>query len=288
MNGFLGYRGWALSAAPLVAILVSGCDSGPVSAPGAPRAPWESLALFTFSGPDTLRIFPDATLELGADERAGSGLVSPSEFEALAEAVARADLEPLSSWPPGAQGGVLLAVGGRSLGFAWGPDLEPPAARLELRLLLERLRAEALGEGSEKVAQLATTSFARGRQALVAAPTARLIADRDGLEALLAGELSGEPLLIGEIDFAREMLLAVFAGPAVRPGAHVEIGAQVARTAGGYLLVPVTLHEPGPACAGPGRESPFHIVRLARLDTQIYFQWERLETACPGGDGWVL
>jgi hypothetical protein len=245
------------------------------------------VTLLTLAGPDTLRVRADASIELrvAADSSAVSGLVGTAGLASLEAAVARAEVEPLAAWPAGSLGAVLVARDGGEQGFIWGPAEQLSPAQADLLALLTALRDEALGEGSERVAILPTRLFAGGRQARVAGRTARVIGDRDALEALLGQELGGEPLLIPEVDFSREILLAVFAGPAMRPGAQVEIATQVSRTAGGYLLVPVTLHEPGAACAGDGSESPFQIVRMQRLETRIYFQWERLETACPGEEG---
>lgn len=278
--------GALLGGVAIALLLVCGCGSSPVTSPGQPEAAWDSLELLDFTAPDTLVVRGDATLEFHAIEApVEAGILSPAEFSGLMDAVERAELSPLGEWPAGLAGAIVVVREGVRSGFAWQAPGELTPLQGALRARLAELRDEVRGEGSERVAILPTSVFAAGRQARVAERTARVIRDRDGLVTLLGEELRGEPLLLAEVDFAREMLLAVFAGASVRSGSQLEIATQVSRTAGGYLLVPVTLHEPGPACEGTIPESPFQIVRMQRIEAEIYFQWERLETSCPEAAG---
>lgn len=254
-----------------------------VARPGEEAAPWSSLALVTAQGPDTLYVLTDGSLAFhaGIDSLSSSGLLTSAQLRGLEHAVAQADVVPLGAIPDGAGGAVVLERGGERLGFIWNDPGELDGPRQALVTLLADLRNEALGEGSERVAIVPTYVFASGRHAQVAERSARVIRDRDAFLALITGELRDEVLVVPEVDFTRDMLLVVFAGDTVRPGSQVEVSTQVSRTVGGYLLVPVTLHEPGEACAGSGVESPFHMVRLQRMEVEIFFDWERLQAGCP-------
>jgi hypothetical protein len=276
-------------ALPLLALALlagAGCDTGRVAGPDQSAASWETLTLLTREGPDTLEILTDGALGFRArtDSLSGSGLVSAAQLRRIELALDAAQLEVIADGPQRA-GGVVVLRNGLRTGFAWDELDALPVAQQAVAVELLELRSEALGHASERVEIIPTTPFVSGRHARVATRAAQVIRDQDGLAALFASELRDDVLLIPEVDFEREILLAVFAGPQVRSGSQVEIGAQVSRTAGGYLQVPVTLHEPGEACAGSVPESPFQIVRLRRIDAEIFFQWDALETACPGQAG---
>jgi hypothetical protein len=285
LNRIHSIKACALPLLALALLIGAGCDTARVAGPDANAASWERLTLLTREGPDTLEILADGTLEFraSADSLSGSGLVSAVEIGRIALALEGAQLEPLAAGGQGRAGGVVVLRDGVRAGFEWDELDALPAGRQTLALELLELRSNALGHASERVEIIPTAPFVSGRHARVAMRAARVIRDPDGLAALIADELRDDVLLIPAVDFGREILLAVFAGPAVRSGSQVEIGAQVSRTAGGYLQVPVTLHEPGEACAGTVPESPFQIVRLRRIDAEIFFQWDALETACPDG-----
>ncbi len=261
-----------------------GCDTGRVAGPEGVVASWDTLTLLTREGPDTLDIHADGALDFRAraDSLSGSGLVSAVELRRLELALEGAQLGSLAGDPLARAGGVVLLRNGIRAGFEWDELDALPVAQHSVASQLLELRSKALGHASERVEIIATAPFVSGRHARVATRAAKVIHDQDELAALITDELRDDVLLVPEVDFGREVLLAVFAGPDVRPGSQVEIGAQVSRTAGGYLQVPVTLREPGVACAGTAAESPFQIVRMRAIEAEIFFQWDTIETACPG------
>jgi hypothetical protein len=288
LNSIHSIKAHALLALLALVLLVGGgCDTGRVAGPEETAAFWDALTLVTSEGPDTLDIRADGTLDFRArtDSLSVSGLLSAMQLGNIELALGQAQLGSVT-WDPQLQAGSVVVVRDAvRAGFAWSElDALPPEQQAVASQLLA-LRSEALGHASERVEIIPTMPFVSGRHARVAIRAAKVIRDQDGLAALIADELRGDVLLVSEVDFRHEILLAVFAGPDVRSGSLVEIGAQVSRTAGGYLQVPVTLHEPGEACAGTAPESPFQIVRLRRIDAEIFFQWDALETACPGQAG---
>ncbi len=265
------------------ALPIGGCGSGAPTSPDPFRAGWDSLDLFSLSASDTLAVLGDGTIayRAGAETPAAEGLVSLALLRSLEDAVAAVEMAPWdpAALQPGATGALRLQWGGASAGFSWESTDELDAAQCWLIELLGQLRDNALGEGNERVDAVAMAAVVRGDRARVTERDARLVRDGDALLLLLRESLGGEPLVLPEVDFETEMLLVVFGGRTA-PGAEVRVGSLASRTAGGYLQVPVTLHVPAPECAPPGYASPFEIVRLGKMDIEIFFLWEQVISGC--------
>jgi hypothetical protein len=278
----IGEVGSLALLAVVCALLIWGCGSGAPTSPDPFRAGWDSLDLFSLSTSDTLAVLGDGTIHYraGADASA-AGLVSLALLRSLEDAVAASAMTPWdpAALPPSATGALRLQRGDGAVGFSWETTDELDPAQQRLITLLGQLRDDALGEGSERVDAISTAALVRGDRARVTEPDARVIRDGDALLLLMREMLGGEALVVPEIDFRTEMLLAVFGGRAA-PGAEVHVGTLASRTVGGYLQVPVTLNVPAPECAPPGHVSPFEIVRLARMDIEIFFLWEEVTSGC--------
>jgi len=282
----IGRFGEVGSLAPLVvvcAFLLGGCGSGAPTSPDPFQVGWTSLDLFSLSASDTLAVLGDGTIDYRAPDTTASGLVSLALLRSLEDAVAEVALTDVApaAWPPGATGALRLLRGGAAVGFSWESTDELDLTQRQLIELLGHIRADALGEGNERVDAVATSAVVRGDRARVTEQDARVIRDGDALLLLLRESMGGEPLVLPEVDFETEMLVAVFGGRQA-PGSEVQVGALASRTAGGYLQVPVTLHVPAPECAPAGDASPFAIVRLAKMDVEIFFLWERVTHGCLG------
>lgn len=271
----------------LAILLLGGCSTDRITAPGPPLASWESLTLLMGAAGDTLAIATDGSLTYrSAEGEAVAGLVSAHRLAALETTLAAAELEELEATdPPPGGGRVRVVSAGRARGFEWAT---PEQLSAEQEALLERLaalRAFARGEASERVAVLTTEPILAAARAAVLARRARVVRSQDELIDVIRSELGDAVVLLPQIDFEREMLLAVFAGCDVHPGSQVEIGRHVSRTAGGYLQVGVTVYEPPLDCGGQEPVCPAQIVRLPRIETEIFFDWEWVATDCPTESG---
>jgi hypothetical protein len=266
------------------AALAGGCGTSGPSRPGEIDAGWDSVTLSSAPSNDALSVLGDGTVLFAPSAGEGrQGVISLPSLGALQDAVSRAGLSPFDpgTSPPGASR-IVLVRGSATLGVAWQTESELTPPERVLVAALDRVRAEALGQGSERVEAIATERILSGYDARVSGPMAVLVRDGDGLINLLRGPLGGRTVALPAIDFKTEMLLAVFAGPGVRPGTQVQVDAAVSRTVGGYLQAPVTVYEPEAGCTGLSGASPFDLVRLRRVDLEVFFLWDLVTTGCRG------
>lgn len=281
----------SIAGAVAIGLLLAGCSTRGPTTPGAVDAGWDSLTLQVEDTDDVLLVRGDGTLRYTAPGGASAqgGVISAARLAALREAVERAELPPLT---PGADlrqspsetpaaGRIELVREGELRGRVWESlDQLTPRER-ELADELEQVRRQAAGDGAEMVEAIPTTSLLHGYDARVSEPTAILIRSGDALLQLLRTQLGGRVVALPEIDFDTEMLVAVFAGPGLRRGSVVQVDVAASRTAGGYLQVPVTAYEPVEECPGLSGTSPFDVVRLRRMDLEVFFLWDQVTTSCP-------
>jgi len=281
-------REWGCAVLLGVVPILLGCGTGVPSSPDEFRAPWDSLQLLSSMAADTLTILGDGTIEYRADTLATSGLIAAGTQRALEAAWEGAQLAPWDPAAPSGAGGTLLSTRGTELcGFSWETEAQLGEAQRRLVLLLDGLRSharsEALGEGSELVAEWIYTAVVLcGTDARIDRQTATVIRDADALLLVMQEWLGSGPVVLPEVDFDSEMLLAVCAGeqPA---GTEVHVEVLASRTMTGYLRVPVTLYQPAQGCAAAGRASPYEIVRLRKLDLEVFSPWIVDTVGCQGG-----
>lgn len=280
----------SIAGAVLIGLLAAGCSSSGPTTPGATDAGWDSLTLRAGGADDALLVRGDGTLLYtesgGASAR--EGVVSAARMASLREAVERAELQPLTvglshKQSPGetpASGRIELARDDETLGLVWESLDELAPRERDLADALEQVRRQAAGDGAEMVEAIPTASLLNGYDARVTGPTAVLVRNGDALLSLIRTQLGGRVVALPEIDFDTEMVVAVFAGPGVRPGSRVQVDVAVSRTLGGYLQVPVTVYEPEEGCAGLAGNSAFDLVRLRRMDLEVFFLWDRIAMGC--------
>jgi hypothetical protein len=280
----------SVAAAVLIGLLAAGCSSGGPTTPGATDAGWDTLTLRASGADDTLTVRGDGTLiytELGGAS-ARDGVVSATRMASLREAVERAELQPLTvglsfEQSPGetpAAGRIELVHDAEILGLVWESLEELTPAERDLVDELEEVRRQAAGDGAEMVEAIPTEWLLDGYDARVAGPTAILVRNGDALLNLIRTQLGGRVVALPQIDFDTEMVVAVFAGTGVRTGSRVQVDVAVSRTLGGYLQVPVTIYEPEEECTGLTGNSPFDLVRLRRMDLEVFFLWDRIAMGC--------
>jgi len=263
-------------------VLLWGCGAGTPSTPEEFFAPWDSLQYLSSSGSDTLTILGDGAIEYRTGGKSAAGLVAASTLGDLRTAASKAAFGP---WPQGeADAAVILISGNEPRGFSWTAEDQLSEGQRRLIALLDGIRiqarSEALGEGNERVEWVPTSRLMRGSHARVAVRDARIIRDADAL-LLAMRELVGEDrVVLPEVDFDSEMVLAVFAGeqPA---GSEMEVGANASRTVAGYLQVPVRLLPAGGNCPGGQAIRPYEFVRLRKTNLEVFFLWDIVPIECP-------
>jgi len=282
---------FSIAGAALIGLLIAGCSGTGPTRPGTTDAGWQSLTLTAGGSDDVLTVWGDGTLrytEAGAPSTR-EGVVSAARMASLRDAVERAELLPLEAVAePGKSPGEAPAAGrielvrdGVLLGLVWESLDQLTPHQRALADELEAVRRQAAGDGAESVETIPTASLLRGYDARVSGPAAILVRNGDALLNLIRTQLGGRVVALPAIDFDREMVIAVFAGPDVRPGSAVQVDVAVSRTVGGYLQVPVTVYEPATECPGLTGRSPFDLVRLRRMDLEIFFLWDKILTSCP-------
>jgi len=268
-------------------ILLGGCGTEAPTSPDEFQASWDSLQFFPASPADTLLVGGDGSLEYRSDETPArpplAGVIAAGTLRSLEQAVAAAELDP---WQPagGPAGAVVIRRGAEVVGFSWQNPEQLNAANQRVVDLLDGIVQGARSEaaGNELISEwISTRVVLKGGQARARERGARVIRDADALLLVMREWLGTDPVVMPEIDFDHEMLLAVFAGeqPA---GSELGVDQRASSMIGGYLRVPVTLHVPHEACAGPGQASPYEIVRLRKMDLEVFFSWDVVEFDCLG------
>jgi hypothetical protein len=281
----------AVAAAAITVFVTAGCSSSGPTRPGEIDAGWDSLTLRADATAGALSVLRDGTVRYaapsGAEDR--QGVVSPKRLDALREAVERADLSPfdVAHSIAGTESDTLIGSGrielvrsGVTLGLVWESIRDLNAAESALVGELLSVWKEARAEGAEMVEAIPTTRMLSGYGARVPGATAILVRNGDALLNLIRVQLGGRIVALPEIDFNTEMVVAVFAGPDCRPGSVVQVDVAASRTMGGYLQVPVTVYEPAEQCSGLTGTSPFDLVRLRRMDIEVFFLWDRITLGC--------
>jgi len=281
-------RIWGIPALLGVAcLLLGGCGTEAPTSPDEFQASWDSLQFSRQSPADTLCVLGNGNLAYRSGEFSLAGVIAAGTLRAVEQAIADARLQPLAVPENLSEAGGVLAVvrEGVWTGFFWNDPVELDAARRRLVDLLDPIvdgaRSEATGVGNERVEWVAASPVASGERARVRERGARVIRDADALLLALREWMGPDPVVLPDVDFDSEMLLAVFAGeqPA---GTEVAVGELASRMIGGYLQVPVTLHRPKDGCAGEGLASPYQIVRLRKMDLEVFFSWDVVEFDCLG------
>ncbi|MCK4303261.1 MAG: hypothetical protein KAY24_03390 [Candidatus Eisenbacteria sp.] len=285
-------RSW--SAAPwalLVASQFLGCDSCNTLAPDEINASWDQLEYLTGAAQDTLRIDENGAIcLLGAPGMVSSGLLGPQTWCALEIAVARAEMAALE-WPPeGAAGdsgwgACLLWRDATQVGFCWSSPDSLTERQQELVCLLEQVRGEAWGPDSldPRLDPIPVVRLLHGYAKESAVPGEFLLRDEDALLDLLRQRLGRGVIVLPEVDFTREMVLAIFLGGGGSEAFDIRVGESAIRTAEDYLQVPVTLHRLAEGCPDPGGQGgDFDLVRLPKIDGEVFFLWDEIEHGCVG------
>lgn len=116
---------------------------------------------------------------------------------------------------------------------------------------------------------IATVTMAQGAHSAVEEPKQAVARTASEWQALWREHAGSEP--VPAIDFAKEMVAAVFLGTRPTGGYGVDIFA--ARREGAVLIVEYRERRPPPgALASQALTSPFHIVRIARHDGTVTFR----------------
>jgi hypothetical protein len=178
---------------------------------------------------------------------------------------------------------VVLSRGGQTLGFGWRAEDELTPGQAALRGVLERIRRAARGEGTGRVDPIPVERLLSGNDGQAPARTGLVIRDADALLKLLRGELGGRVVSLPPVDFRTEMLVAVFGGAGLAAGTEIRLDDAISRRADGYLQATVTLYEPAAGCAGASGDRPFELVRVRRMDLELFFIWKVEPRSCPQG-----
>ncbi|MBD3237638.1 MAG: hypothetical protein GF330_13110 [Candidatus Eisenbacteria bacterium] len=276
--------------APLLALLLSGCSSGTLFNPEETPASWEYLRYYTSPDEETLLVENGGSFSIqmnaGIEEVADLGLLAPSAWQALRTAATEAELPPIelvrTTGAPGASGVSLVRLreGGRLWGISWIDDGELSAAQRDLIALLDGIREAALSSEDVDAPRSPVETILRGRDASYEDPRVALVRDEDTLLALIDEALPGGVVVLPRVDFAREMVVAVFMGWQ-RPGSDLAPTGNAYRTQDGDLAIPLRFTETEGPC--PRSTGPYAVLRLPRMESDIFFVRERSTAPCEGG-----
>ena len=277
-----GQGPWLLLAGVLL-LTLGGCSSGDLTAPDDVRASWDSLE-YRSTVADTLSINGRGEILFrGAETGADTGLLGADMWRSLETALASAELEPLPDVSPMTHRGVIsVTADGVQAGFTWTSIEELTEDQRLLVGLLEELRAEALGpDEDERVYPIPSERILRGLDARATQPAQMVIRDSDMLLELLGDQLDRPGVVIPQVDFSREMVIAVFLGQRSHEWFDVRIDPTANMTASGYLQIAVTQFVRAPECPVPDAEgAPFDMVRTRKVEGEVFFLWDRVVTGC--------
>ncbi len=284
----------ALMSSLLVAVLMlAGCSTGDLTAPHDVLPSWDHIEYVPLQATDSpLSIGADGGVEaVVAGTGVSAGLLGPARWRQVEAAIEGAELSPLTL--PGvreASGLVRVVRDGRILGFVWLTEEALTEGERILVGVMEEVRTEAQEavedlRGQPRVEPITGETLLHGYDATGREAREVVIRDADALLALLRRELDRELVVLPEIDFDREMVVAVFLGPRSREQFDVKIMLPVSRMPqpGSFVQVPVTRYALSETCDPPaGEGGAFEIVRLPRFEEEIFFHWDEVDVGCTG------
>ncbi len=280
--GFSVWPGAILFLAAACAAL-AGCGAGDPTAPGDLFASWDNLEYATADGQATVSIGGGGEIRVH-DTVVGThdGLLGPATWHALESALRTAGLAPCTPPAGTGVGAVLLVRDGETTGFRWADAGELTAAQAQVVELLDGLRREAAGpDGSTLVEPVSVGRLLHGFDATGPAEGV-LVRDEDQMIDLLRARLARAAVVLPEIDFEREMVLAVFAGPRSNDAFDVVADDFAVRTLDGYMKVTVRRYVREASCpaVGDGVHGAFDVVRLPRSAAQVFIDWRVVVLEC--------
>lgn len=285
-------RGAGLTFAALLGFLLTisfglmGCGSGDLVAPDEIHASWESIEFISIALSGALRIDQTGAVQFsGNEEGADSGFLGVDTWRALESAIARAEMEPVSSVTSGETGMVRLTSGGESRGFTWTAPENLSAHQRDLVAILDHVQNEGLNpEYRPRLAPVATTRMLHGTDAAGDPFPETLIDDEEALIAFVRAHLDHEVVVLPEVDFARESIVAVYAGPRSVEAYDVEVADFVTPRVGDYVEIEVTRYPLAEGCPPPpSTGGAFDIIRLPKLEGEVFFHWKTgLPRGCMG------
>ena len=271
---------WAILFLAAACAALAGCGAGDPTAPGDISASWDNLEYATADGQATVSIEGGGEIRV-RDTVAGThdGLLGPATWQALESALGEAGLAPCTPPAGTGVGAVLLVRDGETTGFQWSATGDLTPAQAEVVRLLDELRQQAAG--STLVEPVPVGRLLHGFDATGPAEEI-LVRDEDQMIDLLRTRLARAAVVLPEIDFEREMALAVFAGPRGNDAFDVVADDFAVRTIDGYMKVTVNRYVRAATCpaVGDGIHGAFDVVRLPRSTAQVFIDWRVVALEC--------
>ena len=267
-----------------------GCGSGDLTAPDDIRATWSEIEFSTLQNPDLLTIDQNGDISITGNEQGPeTGILSPDSWRALETVISRVELDPISIEPRKqaiagdkvGEGLFLLHRDGETFGFIWQDPENLTLAEEELVSLLQRIRDNALIPISERVNIFHGVRLLHGFDAAIDHPAQYLIRDEDTLLTILRNDLGRETVVMPQIDFDRDVVLAIFLGPRSHENFDLQIWSEISLMVGGFFHLSIDKFSRAPGCPIPeGNGGAFELIRIPRLDKEIYLDWNMVESGC--------
>ncbi len=275
---------WSLMATFILLLLVAGCGSGDLTAPDDIIASWDRLEFRALNFQDKLEINNTGDIVLtGGDEGAEAGILGPQTWHSLEAALANAELTPLSAISAGDpnEGAVVFEKSGVLQGLVWNESSVLTHNQSNLITLLQEIRLAALTPASERIDLHFGQRLLHGYDAIINHSATYLIRDVDALLSVLKNDLGRETVLLPEIDFEREILLAVFLGPRTNQAYDIEIHNEISLMISGCYQISVTQYTRDESCPHQfGHRGVFELYKLPRSDQDLFLDWRTIETEC--------
>lgn len=267
-------------------IAFAGCSNGSPTAPDEIDASWDQIEYASPQATTYLSI--DAQGKIDSDDESGEtdpGLLGPSTWRRLEEALAQVELESLDTGGENPQGGwVRVTRAGEVTGFVWEDEATLTDPERRLAGILGEVWTNSFGPApDERVDIYPVGRLLKGQFATLPAAAEFVIRDEDALVDLLRSTLDPRhgAVVLPEVDFTRDMVLAVFLGPRDHRHLDLGIGSFVAHSARGYLQVSATRFERSEECATPIEPGgAFEIVTVPRTSGELYLNWETTSVGC--------
>lgn len=276
---------WAAVMCLVAVAVLGGCSSGSLLGPEEVPAGWEFLTYYTSSSGGTLLVEGDGSISFAGTGAVGApdlGLLSAASWQALRRAAERAELDPIEVALAKVSAGVSLirlSESGRLWGFSWIDEFQLSQAQRELIELLEGICQDADSQEDELTAHVPVETILHGMNACYVEPREALVRDEDALLALIDEALPGEGVILESIDFASEMVVAVFMG-LQRQGSDLELTGNAYWTLAGDLCIPLGVMETqGPCDRNTG---PYVVLSLPKVESDIFFVRDRRSAPCKG------